>query len=70
MANRLWNGKMIKKITNVESELSSAGLEQSESRSSQMVIWTNEIPTIFNCSEQKGKQQEKRINTREKQSFS
>ena len=35
-----------------------------------MVIWTNEIPTIFICSEQKGKQQEKGINTREKQSFS
>ena len=40
------------------------------------VIWyfelTPEIPTIlaFICSEQKGKQQKKRINTREKQSFS
>ena len=35
-----------------------------------MVIWTNEIPTMLHFSEQEGKQQEKRINVREKQSFS
>ena len=65
--------KVAKKITNVESELNSTdstGWEQSERRSSHMVNWSNEIPTIYICSEQKGKQQEKRINTREKQSSS
>ena len=31
-----------------------------------MVIWTNEFQPSYICSEQKGKQQEKRINTREK----
>ena len=37
------------------------------------VIWKFELTKFqpsFICSEQKGKQQEKRINTREKQSFS
>ena len=34
-------------MTNFESELSSTAYEQSECRSSHMVIWTNEIPTIF-----------------------
>ena len=52
-------------MTNVESELSSTGLEQSECRSSHMVICTNEIPTILHLISKK-----ERINTREKQSFS
>ena len=54
------------KMTNVESELSSTGLEQSECRSSHMVIWTNGIPTILYLFWEK---REKRFNTREKQSF-
>ena len=71
VANRLCNGKMIKKMTNIESGLSSSGYEQSECRSSHMVISTKEIPIILHLlwAKTEGKQQEKRINTREKQSF-
>ena len=70
-ANRLWNGKMIKKWSMlIANSVLRAEMEQSECRSSHMIIWTNEIPTFYICSEQKGKQLEKRINTREKQSFS
>ena len=58
--------------TNVESELSSTGLEQSECRSGHMALIKFEVAnfqTCYFCSEQKGKQQEKRINTREKKKF-
>ena len=70
VANRLWKGKMTKnwpmlKANSVLRAENKANVDQ--------VIWYFELTKFqpsYICSEQKGKQQEKRINTREKQSFS
>ena len=70
MSNRLWNGKMIKKWPMLKA---TSVLRAKNKANADQVIWLFELtkfqPSCI-CSEQKRKQQEKQINTREKQSFS
>ena len=57
-------------MTNVKRELSSKGKNKANA---DQVIWKFELTKFqpsYNSSEQNGKTQEKRINSREKQSFS
>ena len=65
-ANRLWNGKMIKKWPMLKAN---SVLRAKNKASADQVIWKFELTKFqpsYICSEKKGKQQEKRITTREK----
>ena len=70
VANRLWNGKMIKN-DQCGKRTPFYGLR---TKRMQIMSYGNfqltKLQLSYICSEQKGKQLEKRINTREKQSFS
>ena len=44
MANRLWNGKIIKKLPMLKAN---SVLRAKNKANADQVIWTNEIPTIF-----------------------
>ena len=65
VANRSWGGKIILKNDRCWKQTQFYGLRTEETSYG---YWRNEIATIF--SEKIGKQQEERIKTREKQSFS
>ena len=59
VANRLWNGKMIKKWPMLKANSVIRAKNKVNVRSSHIVIWTNEIPTVLQLFWAKRKQQEK-----------